>query len=195
MAKSSIMIDLDDPRTAKIAEAISNKSAKNILNILGEQELTETEIAEKLSQPLNTIDYNIKKLESAGLIEKAKTFSWSPKGKAVYRYKLSNKKIIISPKSLTKGFLPALFVIILFSLSIKFFIESRAPIIEERVAANIAESYIDASKVAAPQASPIIADLATRIAAIQPWIWFLFGGLIAIIIFLIWNSSRKTDPL
>ena len=33
------MFDLDDPRTEKIAEMLSNKSAKKILEVLAEKEM------------------------------------------------------------------------------------------------------------------------------------------------------------
>ena len=97
---NSILIDLNDPRTESIADVISNKTAKKILESLAEKELSQSEIALKLSMPANTVEYNIKQLESSGLIEKSKGFLWSVKGKRINKYRLSNKRIIISPKSI-----------------------------------------------------------------------------------------------
>jgi len=96
--KKEINVDIDDPRAGKIAEVLRNKTCKKILGVLAEEELTESEIAERLNMPLNTVGYNVKKLREAGLIEPVKGFLWSVKGKRVYRYRPANKKIVISPK-------------------------------------------------------------------------------------------------
>ena len=48
---------------------------------------------------MNTLDYNLKKLIGAGLIEKTSSFFWSVKGKKIPTYRLANKKIIISTKN------------------------------------------------------------------------------------------------
>ncbi len=207
MPKNSILIDLDDPRTAEIAEAISNKTAKSILNLIAEQELTETEISEKLSLPLNTIDYNIKKLEKSGLIEKAKTFSWSSKGKAVYRYKTSNKRIIISPKSLVRGALPAFFITLLLALVFKGFLDyqqsqqfssmqdtiQKIAVTAERIggeAGSGAETFDKIASITTPTLSPLPTSTFQAILG-QPWLWFLLGALVAIIIFVLWNKKTK----
>lgn len=100
---NSIMFDIDDPRSAKVAEALSSKTSRKILNLLSEGEMSGSEIATKLGLPLNTVGYNMKKLVSAGLIDKSKRIFWSSKGKRMELYKLSNKKIIISPKKLNRS--------------------------------------------------------------------------------------------
>jgi inhibitor of cysteine peptidase len=103
MTKKSIDIDLNDPRAGKIAEAISNKTSKKILNALADDEMSGSEIAEKLGLPLNTVTYNLKKLTEAGLVNKSKKFFWSSKGKRMELYRVSNKRIIISPKKLSRS--------------------------------------------------------------------------------------------
>ncbi|MEK6800653.1 MAG: winged helix-turn-helix domain-containing protein, partial [Nanoarchaeota archaeon] len=59
---SSIMIDLDDPRSEKIAEVISNKTAKKILISLAEGEKSIGDISLELGLPVNTVSYNIDKM-------------------------------------------------------------------------------------------------------------------------------------
>lgn len=118
MSKSSIMIDIDDPRSAKIAEALANKSSKKILGLLSEGEMTGSEIASKLSAPLNTVTYNLKKLVEAGLVEKSNKMFWSSRGKRMEIYRLSNKRIIISPKRIVRGIVPALMVSLILALII-----------------------------------------------------------------------------
>lgn len=92
-----VLVSLEDERTGELAIALSNKTCKMILDLLAEKELSETEISKSLSIPLNTAEYNIKKLVKAGLIEEKKHF-FSVKGKRIPVYKISNKHIVISPK-------------------------------------------------------------------------------------------------
>ena len=195
MAKSSIMIDLDDPRTNEIAEVISNKTSKSILLLIAEQELTETEISQKLNLPLNTIDYNIKKLERTGLIEKAKTFAWSPKGKAVYRYKASNKQIIISPKSKIKGIMQAIISTAIAATGIYFFTRQNTPDFAEptlRAAEKLADSAGSSSAESFMAAAPQVAQTIQSF-ILPPWVWFILGAALAIAVFIIFNRKRKTS--
>lgn len=105
-----VMLDLNDSRSVMIAEAMANKTCKKILSILADKELSENDIAGELKLPLNTVEYNLKKLLSSGLIEKSKNFFWSVRGKRISTYKLANKKIIISTKSKTTGFIASALV-------------------------------------------------------------------------------------
>ena len=123
MAKSSISIDLGDPRTGLVAEALSNKTCVKILDLLAEDELTASDIAFKLDIPLNTVGYNIDKLIVSGLVEKSSNFFWSVKGKKTPTYKVANRKIVISPKRIIKGIVPLLLVagvIALFAIGFVF---------------------------------------------------------------------------
>jgi uncharacterized secreted protein with C-terminal beta-propeller domain len=106
----SISIDLGDPRTSKVAEALSNKTCVRILDLLATQELTASDISTKLGIPLNTTGYNLEKLIAAGLVEKSTNFFWSVKGKKTPVYKVANKKIVISPKRIMKNLLPIILV-------------------------------------------------------------------------------------
>ncbi len=107
----SISIDLGDPRTSKVAEALSNKTCVKILDLLALEELTASDIANRLNIPLNTTGYNLEKLIAAGLVEKSSSFFWSVKGKKTPVYKVANRKIIISPKRLMNKIVPVLLVI------------------------------------------------------------------------------------
>jgi len=98
MSDKYLNIDLNDPRSAAIAEVMSNKTCKKIIELLAEKEMSESDIASALGLPLNTVGYNIGKLLKVGLVDKSKTFFWSVKGKKIPTYRLSNKKILISPK-------------------------------------------------------------------------------------------------
>lgn len=120
---SYLVIDVDDPRTSKIADVISNKTCKKILGVLSEKDASESDISKELKLPMNTVGYNIKKLVEAGLVEKSGSFFWSVKGKKIPTYKLSNKKILISPKKVSapKGIVPAILATGVIAAGIKMF--------------------------------------------------------------------------
>ena len=101
MAKDEkyILVNLEDESSKKLAESISNKTARKILDYLSnKEEAGAEEIAKELKLPLSTVDYNIKNLKASNLVE-AKHFNWSSRGKRIILYRLAKKLIIIAPKS------------------------------------------------------------------------------------------------
>ncbi len=91
---------LDDEKSKKVAEVLGNKTCKKIIDYLAEiPEASEKDMSDALDIPINTVEYNLKKLLGAGLVEKTKNFFWSKKGKKIPMYKLARKHIIISPKT------------------------------------------------------------------------------------------------
>ena len=118
-----LMFDLDDDKLSLLTDVLSNKTSKKILEYLADKEASEGEISQDLNLPANTVNYNIKNLVGAGLIEKSKDWFWSVKGKKIPYYKVANKKIIISPKSgsNTKTLLSALLATGIGALLIKWF--------------------------------------------------------------------------
>jgi len=207
MAKNSIMIDLNDPRTAKIADVISNKTSKKVLELLAQGEFSGSEIAVKLKLPLNTVTYNIKKLEDAGLIEKVKGFLWSVKGRRVYRYKISNKRIIISPKSMLRGVIPSVLISGLAALGIKSFVGVNTNVdggVEKLVAVADAEIAVSSGSEAVSSGSIGVADILPpdrmpevinktqeTLQGTDAWAWFMLGALTGLFLFLLWNSINE----
>jgi len=128
-----VLVSLEDERAGKIAEALGNKTCKKILDLLSEKELSESEIAKQLSLPLNTADYNVKKLVKSGFIEEKKHL-WSSKGKRIPVYKISNKHIVISPKktfpSQLKSIFPVVFISALFTAFILWYNKAREVVSE-----------------------------------------------------------------
>lgn len=174
MDRSYVMIDLDDPRTARLAEVMSNSTCKKILGFLAHSELSESELSRSLKVPLNTINYNMKKLVSAGLAEPARSLL-SVKGKAVRVYRISHKKIVISPKTLSRGVLPALVVAALGSIGLWMF-NSRS---------SIEYAAFDAGRVAKIADSGAFYEFLA--AAPSSWAWFFIGALIALATLSLWN--------
>lgn len=218
--KSSINVDLDDPRIGKIADVISNKSAKKILSELaeaGNEGLSESELSQKLKAPANTINYNIKKLESAGLIEKTKGYLWSEKGKRIFRYRVSNRKIVISPRSVRKysGVLATMIVTGGIALWMKAvgigesFVNSEMQSGSQGMMLKTAESGASgfADTAFAESASRIgdvgvvIAENSGSISGIvgqNIWAWFLLGAWSALLIFVvysIWHERLKEKKI
>ncbi len=182
MEEKYIMFSMEDERIKGLSEALSNPSCKKIINLLSEKELTETDIAKELKVPLNTIDYNIKKLISVGLIEKTNHF-WSIRGKKMPVYRVSNKKIVISPKKSLS--FTALIASAIGTGLIAFGIERfSAQRINEEV--FFAEDSLAAVPMIAQKGSEVARDFAST--GFAGWQWFLLGAWLGIALFFIFSS-------
>ncbi len=194
MTNNSISIDIDDPRTSLIAEALANKTCVKILNLLAEKELTAGDIANSLKIPLNTTGYNLEKLISAGLIEKSSNFFWSVKGKKTPTYRVANKKIVISPKRLIRGVVPAVLISGIASFILKQF---TSPVISKQVISEdiqVAQRFAeDSASISIPEIASVVSNNASSGSGIEGW--FFIGALFSLIILFLWefimsNTSR-----
>lgn len=191
--KKFILISMDDERSKKIAEVLGNKTSKKIIDLLAENsELSEKDISDKLGLPLNTTEYNLKKLLESELVEKTKNFFWSRKGKKIPMYRLSDKSIIISPKSSRvssklKSLLPAVLVSGVGAFLIKLFTKKQTLVQDasEQALLFSSQKSLEATMAeAATEGSTIL------ISQPQYWQWFLAGSLLIILIFAIFNWRR-----
>jgi DNA-binding transcriptional ArsR family regulator len=192
-----IMLNLEDEKSSKIAEIMSNKSCKKILSLLAEKELSESDIARQLNLPLNTTEYNLKKLIESSLVEKAKNHFWSIKGKKIPVYKLSNKYIVIAPKSTKntslKTFLPVVLITGIVAFMIRFFSTSSTQV----------QKYFDTAASGSSEIAPRVGSIVNSVSTISPWdkfvampiwAWFLIGALFAIIlIFILTKLNRRKN--
>jgi len=183
MAKEKfVLVSLKENKAKELAQVISNKSCRAILDYLAEKESTETELAKKLELPLSTVHYNLRHLVGAGLVT-VEEFHYSEKGKEVNHYKLANKYVIIAPKSTfglkekLKSVLPVALITIATAGLIHFF-SGRAGTFG---AAKLERAVMEAGPVsqAVLPAHPNIA------------LWFLTGAFTAIILLLIINYIRR----
>lgn len=216
MTEKYLELNLEDEKAGKVAEILASKTAKKILGLIAENEMSENDIALKLKIPLNTIDYNVKKLLEAGLIEESKNFFWSVKGRKIKTFRAANKKIIISTKPVFRGILP--FVLIsgavgfaasvlknIFSVSSKLYGSSFA-----NVASNVAEKVSDSSNAlssmpadSGEQAVNLINDVASSNPSFlslfhNTGIWIVAGILSGLIIFFVYKkiiSVRGSNKL
>jgi len=211
MVEKYINLNLNDENAGKIAEIISNKTAKKILSVIAEteKELTETDISNKLGIALNTVDYNIKKLLEAGLIEKSTNFFWSVKGKKIPTFKIANKKIIISSKSSYKGILGSMLIFgalgFLGNVSRNIFSVSKSLYsstmdyssnLNEQIVSKATESGTSlisspetiggVAGLTAPNASFSFASLFSNV-----WVWVLIGVLIGALGYILYKKFKN----
>lgn len=173
MKENFIIMSLDDKRAKKISEVMSSESCKKIINLLADKdELTEKEISNLIKIPLNTTEYNLKKLLESGIVEKTSNFFWSQKGKKIPTYTLSNKSIVISPKSSAidkiKKILPVAFVSAIAGLALKviYSVPQKVELASEEMLFMAADSSI----IAQPSSQ---------------WLWFLGGSFFVILVIVI----------
>jgi len=197
MDKNYLLISLDDERSKNISEVLGSKSCKKILDLLAEKEMSETDIARTLEIPLNTAEYNIKKLLSSGLIEKAKHW-WSVKGRKIEMYKLSNKYIVISPKSKPSSkirtIIPALILSGIFAFIIYIYQKSQQvlPVLKsEEYSAPLMSAAGSVSDASTCGVATNVVNVATSfVQSVSPAVWFLGGAVIAIILILVLNWRK-----
>ncbi len=203
MEKQYLMFDIQDARAEVIAEVLSNKTCKKILSLLTEKEMSETDVAKELGIPANTAHYNIQKLVSSGLVEVANKFFWSIKGRKVALYKISNKKVIISPKTSFKGIVPAVIATGIVALGVKIFtgnsnmgsgdIYSASRDVTLSKASESTTYGAEAIAVTMPYQTGDIAVQVGNIGSIAPWSWFLLGAWAALLIFVLFNIRRGSS--
>lgn len=202
-----IMVNLGDEKAKEISEVIGSKSCNKVLNLLAEGDLTVSDVASKLKMPINTVDYNVKKLVKAGLIEKASHF-WSVKGKKMPTYRVSNRKIIISPrKSVARVFAWTIGLTGLMALTIREFFGGAVQFagsgmrVSELVAEDAAfvelknKAVIGVSETLSTtsESAPVILDGASKsgagllsfVSGVSAWEWFLIGAWFAVFIFFV----------
>ena len=185
MAEKFIMVSLEEEKTKKLAEVISNDTARKLLNYLSDhEEVTVNEMSKELSLPVSTVDYNIKNLLKSGLVESTE-FKWSSKGRQMDLYRLTNKHIIISAKKnfalreIFQQALPIILVGLVVSALIEFFTNKTY---------FITQSGLKSENVALEMAA--LADSAVpALQSIHYGLWFFFGVLF-VVIFSLWLRKK-----
>ena len=173
-----MLFSLEDKRIKSIAEILGNKTSAKIIDFLSDtKEASEKDISDKLKIPMNTAEYNLKKMVQAEIVEETKNFFWSPKGRKIKMYKFANKAIVISPKSNRisseiKQIIPVAFVSGLVAVALKFYFNTK----------SIAESSLEETAIYATAKS---VDVGNIVNAENYWILFLSGTLFAILAMII----------
>jgi DNA-binding transcriptional ArsR family regulator len=210
MVDKFIMVDMSDERTGKIAEVLSSKTAKNILSVISEseKELSVSDISSKLKIPLNTVDYNLKKLISTGLVEESKSFFWSVKGRKIKTFKAANKKIIISTKPRFGGIVASALVFgaIGFAASVfgNIFNISRDLYSNKEIVSNLDSGIVEkmaagganSASLAAPSVSDSGNFIATNSSSFlslfhNAWVWVLVGIVFGVGVYFIYKKFKE----
>jgi len=174
-----LLLNLNQKESKFLAQALSNETSRKILDYLAEnKEASASILSNNLSIPLPTVDYNLKQLIKANLIE-SKEFIWSKKGKEVDIYRLARKYIVIAPKSVSleeiKHLLPIAIISVIASFLIKFFNQTR----------TISGTSFDKAEVSAQNI------LTETLPINQNWLWFLYGTLFVIILTTTYMIIRR----
>ncbi len=191
-----IAIDLDDEKSKHISEVLTNDTCKKILMFMSEiSEVTESDISKSLNIPLNTVNYNMKKLLQASLVEESDKILWSEKGKRIRIYGISNKSILITPRTKSKmnKLLTSLITVALSALaglSIRFALRSELKPLEEDIYSTGEAAIATTQKFFAESSAQNISKIAELISSVPSWGWFLAGSLFALIIILILNWRK-----
>ncbi|MGA7896712.1 MAG: helix-turn-helix domain-containing protein, partial [Candidatus Nanoarchaeia archaeon] len=176
-----------------------SKTCKNIIGYLAEnKEASEKDLSDKLGIPLNTVEYNIKKLVESGFVQKRKNFFWSRKGKKITMYEVSNKSIIISHKKPTKekikSIVPAVILTAAGTLAIWAYgkVSSSLASCNSSLREGSTACVYNSASVGAPVASSALQTVSSVANTVpyQVWLWFLIGGLVSILIFSIVNWRK-----
>ncbi|HJH27025.1 MAG TPA: hypothetical protein C5S37_09720 [Methanophagales archaeon] len=195
-------------------QSISNNTARNILEALASNPLSTSEIAEKLRIPLTTVQYNLDKLNDAGLAKVERT-KYSEKMKEVKIYAPQRKFVVIVPEKTNKKdviatlkrYLTVIFFAVAGSGIIEFLtmkIKGPSPAFEEVTRSVIPEEGgRPLGPVPAPTPMPEIVPSPMPAPKgiglgfefdifAHPGLWFLFGCLFVILaIFLINYIGKK----
>nr|QNO51735.1 hypothetical protein LBHPMFOL_00004 [Methanosarcinales archaeon ANME-1 ERB6] len=200
-----LILPLNDKNSKKISQIISNDTARNILEAIASEPLSASLIAEKLRIPLSTVQYNLEKLNDAGLVKVERT-KYSEKMKHVKIYAPQRKFVVIVPEKTNrkdviaalKRYLTVIFFAVAGSGVIEFLtMKMKSPIGEVTRSVIPEEGGRPLRPVPAPTPmpeivpSPIPAPKGIGLGFefdifAHPGLWFLFGSLFVILaIFII----------
>ena len=180
-----MLISMDDETSKSVAEVLGSKTCKKIINYLAEKEASQKDLSDALNIPMNTLDYNIKKLLQSGFIQKKKNFFWSKKGKKIILYELSNKSIVISPKKSTGEKIKSITPAIIFAAVGTFAVAVYEKLSSVSRNAQSYDTALESAEIFKAAGTSIMESQPIPISA-----WFLLGSIIAIFIISIINWRK-----
>lgn len=210
-----LLVSLNEKKAKKLAEVISNNTCRKILDSLAKGEASESEIAKELGVAISTVHYNLKHLVEAKLV-KADEYHYSPKGREVSHYKLSNQYVIIAPESKTEGIkeklksiLPAATITVALGtvaqLLYKFRFDAAVYGAQEKMLAEpmaaAAPRMMEAGAMMADEAAietanavaPAVEETTRQylISDVNVFVWFLGGAFLFLVSYLFVEYVRK----
>lgn len=199
--ESFLLVSLDEDKSKKLAQVLSNNTSRKILDLLSKKEfMTETEISKELDIPLSTAHYNLNLLVKTKLISDDH-YRYSKKGKKINHYSLSNKYVIIAPKKTSvlkqklKEFLPVVLILGAGSLALRLFFKARINTFSAAAPMAMKTFEEEALRVATDTASEtMIETVQTAASSNQEFaLFFLIGGLFTLLTYFLWSTitSKK----
>lgn len=188
-----LLLSLEDDKINSVANAVSNKSGKKILEQLTEGKATESELAKKLNLAISTVHYNLQQLMKAGLVT-ADEYHYSEKGREVLHYQLANKYIIIAPqkkglKEFFKNILPVLLITAGIAGIMEFFTKGIFSTDTGYKAKETADQAMMAAQEEVPKAEST--QTATQLLPQDIAIWFFAGAAFALGVYLLIRYFRQ----
>jgi DNA-binding transcriptional ArsR family regulator len=189
--ESFLLVSLKEKKAKKLAQVLSNDTSRKILDYLSKKNTgTETEIAKELDIPLSTVHYNLTHLVDAKLV-KDDEFTYSEKGKEITHYSISNKYVIIAPKSTQglkeklKRILPVFLIISAVSFGINYVVNN----LDKQMPKVGAGELIQATRDTFVEEAPKIAEEGIKEVVSKPLLfdnialWFFVGAIFSLIVY------------
>jgi len=203
-----LILPLNDKNFKKISLIISNDTARNILEAIASQPLSASEIAEKLGIPLTTVQYNLEKLNDAGLVKVERT-KYSEKMKPMRIYAPQRKFVVITTEkakkkeviAALKRYLALISFAAVGSGIVEFLAMRMRSSLEEVARSTPTEGLPTPIPAPIPMPAPTVIPspkggvlgLGFDIFA-HPGLWFLFGSLFVIlVVILVELHGRKKE--
>jgi len=198
-----ILISANDPRAKSLGDVFGNKTCNKIIDYLStNSSASQKDLSDALNMPINTVEYNIKKLLLSGLIKKHKNFFWSVKGKKIIMYELSRKSIIIFPrgsdfseklKSILPSFMIATSVTVL-AFAYEKIMNTKNVLVNYDLNPVVLEKSINFAQESIKeniQSSNYINTASNTLGSLNHnWLWFFAGAIVAITVFSIINWKK-----
>jgi len=198
--KKYILFSLNDEKAKVLGDVISNPTSKKIVEFIAgsDKKVSEGDIVKELGLPANTVNYQMKRLIEAGLIEKTKAFFLSSRGKKIQTYRVAYKLIVISPRnnksvvSKLKGLLPAVLVSGVFSFLIGVYFKMQT--VSNLASSGASEKFVARADEAiiktVPEVPRIVFGNGDIFGVPQVSVWFFVGAMLALGFYSFWNWER-----
>jgi hypothetical protein len=140
--------------------------------------------------PINTVEYNLNNLITAGIAEKSKGFFWSSRGRKIDFFRLAKKHIVISARGSPprlekiKAILPVVLLSGIGALIVRYFYQERFVFFARESANKLADSMPQATIAAGGSASSLYSYLPDMS------VWFFAGACLAVVIFALLNWRK-----
>ncbi|KAB1194229.1 helix-turn-helix domain-containing protein [Haloferax sp. MBLA0076] len=185
------VIGLGDDEASDLLSALSSATARHILAALHEQPTNAADLAERVETSLQNVQYHLRKLDAAGLIEVVDTV-YSEKGREMKVYAPADRPLVVvaateetrsGVASILSSLLGAVAVLGLLSALVQWFamrgLREIAPV------AQSGGAEADAVTTVATEAAPAVVQ------GFPPGLAFFAGGLVILLAIAVVQFSRR----